>query len=362
MSEHVTVDARMLGSTGIGAYVEHVVPRVIARWTTARFTLLGNPLDLADFANDDRVTVRRFDAPIYSLREQALYPLVTPRDTDLFWAPHYNMPVAWRGALAVMVHDVIHLALPPASVAQRIYARRMFAMVRRRAEVVLCNSRFTAADFRARVGEPRALGIAPLGVDARWFMLDSVPAPPIPFFLYVGNVKPHKNLPRLIAGFSRVADIIPHRLVIVGPRDGLRTLDHAAAVAAQSLGDRVVFTGRLDHATLERQMATCHALLLPSLYEGFGLPALEALAVGRPVGASSSTVLPEVCGNEADYFDPLDIEAIAATLQRLAALDPDDPVASAHRRARARTFTWDRCAEVTHHCLLDALGRHRARR
>lgn len=347
-AHHITVDARLARSSGIGTYIQAVVPRVIDRLTAARFTLLGNLDELHDVVPEGlRVRHRSFNAPIYSLREQVALPRVIPRDTTLFWASHYNIPLFYRRPLAVMVHDVNHLVMPQSGVLRRAYARGMFRAVAVRPRVLLCNSHFTAAEIR-RVVRPRApIVVARLGVDASWFAPRRESGPTeVPYFLYVGNVKPHKNLRRLLTAFGKIASAIPHRLIIVGEHEGFLSDDEQAIQMARALGDRVVVTGRVTRHALEEWVHFCASLVLPSLYEGFGLPALEALACGRAVGVSRAGALPEICGPEADYFDPLDVDSIAASLCRLATVADDGPT-RARRQAWARQFDWDQCAAIT---------------
>jgi glycosyltransferase involved in cell wall biosynthesis len=346
---HVTIDMRMLGVSGVGTYVEELVPRVISRWVSARFTLLGNAGAIACVVPaSDRVAIRDLDVPIYSIREQVLMALAIPRRTTLFWAPHYNIPVLFTGRIAATVHDVFHLADAQSSLTRTLYARAMFSALVARARVVFCDSAFTALELRRLAGVPRRLAVIPLGVSPRWFRV-STAAPPIaePYLLALGNVKPHKNLKRLVAAFGMIADRIPHRLVIVGRREGLRTLDTEVEGMAASLGDRVLFTGMVGSQELVGWMANCAALVQPSLYEGFGLPPLEAMACGRRVAVARTSSLPEVCGAEATYFDPLDTGSIARALEIVAWDSADEAADTQRRRAWARGFDWDLCAEAT---------------
>ena len=346
---HVTIDMRMLGVSGIGTYVEETVPRVIARWTSAHFTLLGDPSAIARVVPaSERVAIREIDVPIYSIREQVVLARAIPRRTTLYWAPHYNIPLLFTGRIAATVHDVFHLADPYTSLPKKLYARAMFSALMARARVVLCVSEFTAAELRRLVGEPRSLAVIPEGVSPRWFQV-AAGAPPIaePYFLALGNVKPHKNLTRLVAAFARVSPGIPHRLVIVGRREGLRTLDTEVEAMAAALGHRVLFTGQVAQQELEGWVAGCAALVQPSLYEGFGLPPLEAMACGRRVAVARTSSLPEVCGVEATYFDPLDTASIAAALELLTYDTPHEAADSRRRREWARRFDWEDCADAT---------------
>ena len=348
-STHVTIDMRMLGVSGIGTYVEETVPRVIARWTSAHFTLLGDPTAIARVVPaSERVAIREIDAPIYSIREQLVLARAIPRRTTLYWAPHYNVPLLFTGRIAATVHDVFHLADAHSSLAKKLYARTMFSALVARARVVLCVSAFTAAELRRLVGEPRSLAVIPEGVSPRWFQV-TAGVPPIaePYFLALGNVKPHKNLKRLVAAFARISAGIPHRLVIVGRREGLRTHDTEVEALAAALGDRVLFTGHVAQRELEGWVAGCAALVQPSLYEGFGLPPLEAMACGRRVAVARTSSLPEVCGLEATYFDPLDTSSIAAALDIVAHDSPHEATESQQRREWARRFDWELCADAT---------------
>lgn len=354
---HIVIDARMVRVSGIGTYIEHVVPRIIAEWTDARFTILGDADVLCRAIPPSlRVNYRPFTAPIYSLKEQLTFWRVVPRDASLLWVPHFNVPLLYRGCLAVTVHDVFHLASDDVPRVRRMYARLLFRSVVRHARVVMCVSAFTAHELRRLVGEPHHLEVVHNGVSPRWSTLSSADLPLRgAYLLAVGNVKPHKNLKRLVAAFERVVDEIPHQLVIVGRREGLLTLDTEVERMAERLGARVVFTGYVTREELEQYVAQCAALVHPSLYEGFGLPPLEAMAAGRPVAVSRAASMPEVCGPEADYFDPTDVDDIAAALRRLGRA-PDDDVASARRRAWAAQFTWDVCASHTRRLLVEAVA------
>ena len=336
----------MLDTAGIGTYLAETLPRVLARMGSTPFTLLGPAASLGNlvsgFPNADVVG---WEAPVYSAREQLEARRHVPRDTTAFWAPHFNIPLAWSGPLVVTVHDVAFLALAGSTLAQVAYAKAMFSAVRRRASAILFDSAFTAQEFQRRVGTPRHATVCHLGVAAQWFDRASEPSPDR-YLLFVGNVKPHKNLGRLIEAFARVAPRIPHRLVIAGRREGLRTVDDSVNRLAAALGRRIDITGYVSSPELERLVAGCDALVLPSLYEGFGLPPLEALACGRPVAVSNVASLPEVCGAEAEYFDPLDVDDMARAIERVACRPADTLDIIERRRAWSRRFDWSVCADV----------------
>jgi glycosyltransferase involved in cell wall biosynthesis len=348
----ITFDLRLIGQSGIGRYLEAIAPRVVGAGGRA-YTLLGSPeaLARAGLTAGPGVEIREVAAPMYSLREQWRVARAIPSGTDLFWAPHYNIPLAHRGRLLVTLHDLLHLAMPEfvPGVHRRAYARVVFAAVRRRAAHLICVSEFTASEAMRLLDLPAArMTVVHQGVDEAWFHPPATPLEPErPFLLYIGNVKPHKNLRRLVEAFAALRDEIPHHLLLVGRREGLITADTEVARLAGPLGERVRFTGEVDDAALRRYLGAADALVLPSLYEGFGLPALEAMAAGCPVLASTAASLPEVCGDAALYFDPRSTAELVEAIRRLVR----DPALGEELRergaARARRFTWERCARET---------------
>ena len=150
-----------------------------------------------------------------------------------------------------------------------------------------------------------------------------------------------------MAAFSRIANDIPHKLVIVGKREGFITGDSDVQEAAQRLGGRVLFTGQIDQSLLRRYYSHAALLAFPSLYEGFGLPPLEAMACGCPVLVSNAASLPEVCGDAAVYVDPYRVEDIADTLLRVLLDGGLRTELSARGLERAASYQWQRTAQQT---------------
>jgi glycosyltransferase involved in cell wall biosynthesis len=356
----VAIDVRMADAPGIGTYLRNIVPRVVAARPWWRFVLLGkiSAIERLGWHELENVSVRQLSAPIYSVREQlALRPSRNER-VDCFWSPHYNIPLWGRAPLVVTVHDVIHLARQEytRNVAKRAYAGLMFETIRRRASAILTVSEFTKGEFLRLVGSPVApITVAHNGVDERWFRpVDSPsPRPSEPYVVCVASVKPHKNLGALIEAFATLCDRIPHNLLIVGRIDGLRTADRTVFGRARAYGDRVQLTGEVSDPTLRSLIGGAAALVHPSLYEGFGLPPLEAMAAGCPCLVSRTTAMPEVCGDAALYCDPIDPGDIASRLYQLVTDEHLRDDLSARGRSRAATFQWSRTTERT----LEALDR-----
>lgn len=172
----------------------------------------------------------------------------------------------------------------------------------------------------------------------------------IPFILYVGSHAPHKNVIRLIHSFARVRAEQDLKLVLVGSGSEEQLRRVARTVRADGLQSRVTLLDRVSDIQLSSLYQHCRLLACPSLYEGFGLPVLEAMLHGAPVACSSVSSLPEVAGDAAVLFDPLSVQDIADKLQTLL----DSPGLAAQLRenglARAARFTWERTARTIHEC------------
>lgn len=311
--------------SGIGRYLETLLPGLLPRLNATAISILGDPRDLASeaWAGDPRLTFRPHHARIFSAAEQLVAMRGLYRGVDLLWSPQYNVPVFYRGRLLVTIHDVCQLAMPEtlSSPLQRWYARFLFARVAARASAVLCVSEFTAREAHRWAGvDPRRITVAYPCLSGSWRPASATEPPPRsnPYFLTVGNLKKHKNLLAAIVAFRQIRNRIPHDLVIVGKRDGFLNADTSLAAAVSGSDPRIVLTGHVEDDALRRYYRHAEALVFPSLYEGFGYPLVEAMAFECPIACSRAASLPEVAGDAALYFDPSSADDIASALLRLA--------------------------------------------
>jgi glycosyltransferase involved in cell wall biosynthesis len=353
---HLTIDARMAHDGGIGTYIRGVVPRIAALRQDWRISLIVKSRAIAGtpaWIDAPNVRFLPCDVPIYSVREQPALFAATPRDATVFWAPHYNLPLAVRAPIVVTVHDVIHLARNEyrRRPLRRALARGMFAAVRRRARAILFDSAFTHEEFVRCVGQPvGASRVVHLGIGDEWRTAGCVPRQtqrPRPYIVYVGYRKPHKNLLGLLEAFRSLINDLPHDLVIVGRAEGLRTIAQRVNDTAAALTGRVVLTGEIDDETLRALVANAALLVQPSFYEGFGFPPLEAMAAGCPCVVSNAASLPEVCGDAAAYCNPDEPATIAAAIRDVLSSSAFRQELIDRGRSRAAMFTWQRCAEGT---------------
>ncbi len=369
----LAIDLRKAFDAGIGTYIRNVVPRVLDRLAPEVRVIALVPhgqVDRYGWLPAQRAEMREMRAGPLSLGEQFEFGRVLGRDTP-FWATSLAHPLGHSGPIASTVHDVAQLALGRAegvSIPVSLAARVLLASLRRRATALMAVSDFTRQEFVRRVGEPaRALfAVTPLGVDASWFGIASAHADPraAPSFVCVGSVRPHKNIARLLQAYAQVADRLPHTLVIAGLAARAGEHERVLANLPAALRQRIRFTGLVPEDELLRLVATADALVFPSLYEGFGLPALEAMAAGCPVLASAAGALPEVCGAAAaGTFDPRSVEQIALALTRHASLGAAERQAIVERGiAHARTFTWERTADLTAEAIQRVLRQQGAQR
>jgi len=349
----VVIDARMIAASGIGTYLRNTLSRIVAARPNWRFVLIGDRRRLSEGALEPALNVEivSLGAPVYSLREQLAFVRPGLRRADLFWSPHYNIPLAPTPRLVVTVHDVMHLTRPEyrRHWLRRCYAASMYRAVRHRASAVICVSNFTRSELEGMIGARLPTHVIHNGVDPAWFDLRPPRAAASrPYVVFVGIAKPHKNIVGLLEAFAMIQDRVPHDLVIVGANGpSLRTADRRVESAAAPLRDRVRFAGHLELSALQECVAGADVLVQPSFYEGFGLPPLEAMAAGTPCLVSRIEPLIEVCGDAAVYCDPCDSADIATRLLALLQASDERDRLRREGRARARAFTWDRTASET---------------
>jgi glycosyltransferase involved in cell wall biosynthesis len=357
----VAIDTRKLHDFGIGTYIRNLLRQLARIDRDTEYVLLCREADMGIAAQlGPNFRSVREPSPNYSFREQIHVPWVLRRERpDVYHAPHYVLPAAVRCRSVVTIHDCIHLMFPQylPNRAAYAYARASMWAAARRSSRILTVSEASKRDildlFNVR---PEKIVVVYNAIDEHFsaapsdehvarirerFQLDHK------FVLYVGNIKPHKNLVRLIEAFSqlrRTHDDL--KLLIIG--DEISKLPALRrAVHSHKLHKYVRFLGYLKDDTLAVLYRLASVFVFPSLYEGFGLPAVEAMASGTPVVTSNVSSLPEVTGDAAVLVDPYDVESIGNGIRRVL----DDPQFAEELRLkglkRAREFSWARSVEKT---------------
>lgn len=294
--------------------------------------------------------------------ELALHP------PDLIFIPAHVMPLPCRPPAVVTVHDLGYEHLPWAHPwRQRAYLRWSTRRHVRRAARLLADSEATRRDlvdrYGARPDKVRTVllaptpGLGPPDGAARAAARRALGlAADQPYLLHVGTLQPRKNLPRLLAAFAPLAAERPElRLVLAGmPGWGRERL--AEQLARLGIADRVLVPGFVDPQHLAGVYGEALALVMPSLYEGFGLPVVEAMACGTAVVCSSTSSLPEAAGGAALLVDPLDPAAITAALRRLLADEALRADLVARGRRRVAALSWRRSAAEVLEVFEEATG------
>jgi glycosyltransferase involved in cell wall biosynthesis len=358
----VAIDARKLHDFGIGTYIRNLLRQLARIDRDTEYVLLCRESDLdvgAQLGPNFRTVLE--PSPNYSLREQIHVPWVLRRERpDVYHAPHYVLPAGVRCRSVVTIHDCIHLMFPQylPNKAAYAYARASMWAAARRSNCILTVSEASKRDILHFFNVPPAkIVVVYNAIDEHFW--ETPPEEDVArvreryqldhqFVLYVGNIKPHKNLVRLIEAFAelRKSGFEQVKLLIIG--DEISRLPALRrSVHRHKLHKHVRFLGYLPDRTLAILYRLAAVFVFPSLYEGFGLPPLEAMASGTPVVTSNVSSLPEVAGDAAVLVDPYDVDSIVEGLR----LVLSNPAAAADLRRRglerAREFSWARSVEKT---------------
>lgn len=322
----IYADQRWIGNHGIGRFARHVLAGLNYR----PVSLAGNPAD-------------PFDSWVLA---QALRSL---DGHDFFFSPGYNTPLFCEAPFAFVIHDLSHIHCPEnSSLFIRIYYATVMKRACCRAARILTVSEFTRQEILEWSGLPseRVVNVG-CGVDEKYKPGEQSYGLPFPYLLCVSNRKRHKNEFRLIEAFAKASMGSEVHLVLTGEP----TLELAKQIAANKMSSRVDFVGLVPDSKLPALYGGAEAMVFPSLYEGFGLPVLEAMACGTPVVTANTTAMPEVAGGAALLVSPTSVEQIAIGIERILS-DKALRQELKHRGLRrAKEFSWERTATRVHELL-----------
>ena len=283
--------------------------------------------------------------PSHPLDSMLLSAVLWRRKPDLFFSPGYNPPLSSPCPFVFTLHDLNHLRVPAnSSAAKRAYYEYVIRPACRKAACVLTVSEYSKIQIArwARIGEEKITNVSS-GVGPPFGVEGSRHDPGYPYLLYVGNHKPHKNLARLLQAFA-VSGICKDVYLVL---TGRISSELHRQIASLHLDRSVVFLDKPADEELARVYRGALTLVFPSLYEGFGLPALEALACGVPVLTSAVCSIPEVVGDAGFLVDPLSVESIAEGIKRLADDAELRRQLAARGTVRASQFSWAETARKT---------------
>ncbi len=368
---HYVLDARTATPhfPGIGRYVTSLARSLIPLLAPdERLTVLHDPQHLLALPPSPAVARLPFAASPFGLAQQWQVPrLLRLLRADLYHSAYVAMPYAPGVPTVLTVYDLIPLLYPEQSSDRaRWLARWANILALRAARAVLAISAATRADYIRHLGaRPEKIAVVPLAADpafaptgdrgqgsggrdqgaavSRKYDLTER------YVLYLGSNKPHKNLVRLVEAWgiaNRKSQTANRRLVIAGAWDE-RYAEARLRMGELGLAAKVLFLGPVAEADLPALYGGAELFVFPSLYEGFGLPVLEAMACGTPVICSNTSSLPEVAGDAAIQVDPLDVDALATAIGRVLG---DAALAEELRQRglrQAARFTWAQTAPQT---------------
>ena len=379
--ERVAFDARYVTDRyhGIGRVAFELLTALVGRRPTTEFFIYVHPgyrntrFDIGALARRPNVTIRPLRLPLIWPTEHLVWPAVLLRDrVELFHSPYIIAPLLTTVPTIVTVHDLIlerypgytpYRSLRPGYLA-------MAAMSLRRAAAIITVSDATKHDLATwyRHGAAKVVTIHS-GIDSNFgrvtdpAALERVRATyglPPSFVLAVGAARPHKNLEVIVEAARLLDGSDPMRFVLVSARDARWPDRVGELIRRYRLDDRVTRIGDgVAEADLPALYSLADAFVIPSLVEGFGLPLLEAMAVGCPAIASRTSSLPEVGGDAVRYFNPHSPEDLVTALLRLRDQPEATEELTGRARVRAREFTWDSAAEQASRLYDTLLGRNR---
>jgi glycosyltransferase involved in cell wall biosynthesis len=296
----ITIDCRFLGASGIGVYLQGCLPYFLN--STHRFILLGNAEKLRGFTEGHTnyeiipCTVKPF-----SIAELFFFPSRLKKiidQSDLYYSPYFNIPGGITVPVYTTIHDIIFPDMPELTSKAGLWARMWFyRRAFQRSKKIFTVSNFSKSRIEHFLGNTKPIIVTHIALQP--YLLDFLKIEKKEKILFIGNIKKHKGLAYLLDAFIAArAEGLPHKLVIIGSKDNFRSADTATlAKLEQADSAGIEFAGLLSDERLKTLLAEAALLVQPSLYEGFGLPPLEAMIAGTQTLISDIPVFKEIYGD-----------------------------------------------------------------
>lgn len=353
----IVIDGRMWSESGVGRYIRNLVLELQKLDTQNVFSilLLKKDFEKLNFENNFKKVLADFRW--YGIKEQIKLPKILKNlNADLVHFPHFNVPIFYHGKFIVTVHDLIHQHFsfarstthgPLVFKIKQFGYKKVFQSALKQSQKILVPSNFIKKQLIIDWGvDEKRITVTYEAVDNKLLTIEN--KRPInkldePYIFYVGNAHPHKNVEGLVKAFLKLKEKYPNlKLVLAGH-------DHYfwQRIQKEYQNEDIIYRGYVSDEELVSLYKNAKAFVMPSLEEGFGIPLLEAFALGCPVVSSHAGSLSEVGGHAAIYFDPSSADDMAEKISRV--LDGENLRKELIKKGlkRYKQFSWKKLAEKT---------------
>ena len=377
----IGIDARLIKETGVGRYTSNLIENLLEidknneyvlfvrskdRDEVKKWSMLA-PRSLGEAVENDQWKIVNTDIPWHSIKEQVQFTEILNRENlDLVHFPYFSVPVLYNRPFIITIHDLILHHYPtgkastlpfPFYVLKIIGYKYIIKKASQKAKKVITVSKSTKEEIVDHLKIPQdKIKIIYEGVDDRIqnseFRIQNKSQntkyliPNTEYFLFVGNVYPHKNAQRMIKAFNIFLQYFPNTLLIFVGKEDFFHKRLRETIDKMDLGRKIQFYGRVSDEELGVLYKNAIALIVPSLMEGFGLPALEAMANKCLVLASDIESLKEICGKNAIYLDPYNIDDMAEKMKKAYLKEYDKKIIE-RGFERSKEFSFRKMAEET---------------
>jgi glycosyltransferase involved in cell wall biosynthesis len=363
---------------GVGIYAKNLISELIRLRINQKYFLLVQDDD-PDLAYDDvdNVTMLRVSAkyfrklPLRFLLEQAVLPgLLVKHRIDVLHSLHYSFPLIRFGKMQVVtLHDMTFFNMPEVHQKIKVFYFRFFIRAAlRHPDKLIFVSNSAMQDYISRLGSPRGSAVVIYHGKSEAYRtgLDPTEIKRVrgkyglngDFILFIGTIEPRKNLSRLVSAFAGMCGNHSGLVLAIAGMKGWMVDDLMETIRRFKLESRIVFTGFVQEEEKPFLIAAAKAFTYPSLYEGFGIPVLEALACGVPTVTSNSSSLPEVAGDAALTVDPRNISELSDALEKVVSDEALREQLRKNSLVQAAAFTWENTARMTMQAYEDVI-RHK---
>lgn len=294
----IAIDCRMSGMSGIGVYLDNVLAFLLSEKTNDEYVLVGNKSTLACYDEVSNCKIVHSDAPIFSLKEVFNFPTKEINQCDVFYTPNFNIPFGIKIPVYSTIHDLVFLDVNglTSKIGKII---RWIALWRttKISKEIFTVSKFSKKRIQYHFKNTPEIIVTYNGINRELKAFkENLEAPyDFEYILFIGNIKKHKGLDVLLEAFDRARKMgFAKKLIIVGDHENFKSADVNIIKRIHDQNDNVVFTGRISNEQLYETIAFASLLVQPSVYEGFGIPPLEALYLGCNVLISDIPVFHEI--------------------------------------------------------------------